>query len=131
MLKFIIFDYFLYLILVDFDKLGLTDESNPLGDLPPIFTRQFGRSTGHVLGDYVARYLHYKSKRDLAAQRKPLDTETPVFKIKKDSENVEKLELPRLPEHFKHAFHGGERHVYHTLTNIVLTLVCSYINYFI
>uniref|UniRef100_A0A0K8WDJ0 Uncharacterized protein n=2 Tax=Bactrocera latifrons TaxID=174628 RepID=A0A0K8WDJ0_BACLA len=26
-----------------------------------------------------------------------------------DSENVEKLELPRLPEHFKHAFHGGER----------------------
>uniref|UniRef100_A0A0K8WD29 Uncharacterized protein n=1 Tax=Bactrocera latifrons TaxID=174628 RepID=A0A0K8WD29_BACLA len=94
---------------IDFDKLGLTDESNPLGDLPPVFTRQFGRSTGHVLGDYVARYLNYKSKRDLAAQSKPLDKETPVFKIKMDSENVEKLELPRLPEHFKHAFHGGER----------------------
>ncbi|XP_011194384.2 uncharacterized protein LOC105219780 [Zeugodacus cucurbitae] len=94
---------------IDFDKLGLTDESNPLGDLPPIFTRQFGRSTGRVLGDYMARYLHYKSKRDLVAQSKPLNEEYSVYKIKMASENVEKLELPRLPEHFKHAFHGGER----------------------
>ncbi|XP_054735446.1 uncharacterized protein LOC129242683 [Anastrepha obliqua] len=94
---------------IDFDKLGLTDESNPLGDLPPIFTRQFGRSTGHVLGDYMARYLHYKSKRDLAAQSESFGKESPFFQIRKERQNEENLDLPRLPERFKHAFHGGER----------------------
>ncbi|CAD7003384.1 unnamed protein product [Ceratitis capitata] len=94
---------------IDFDKLGLTDESNPLGDLPPIFTREFGRSTGHVLGDYVARYIHYKSKRDLSSQMKPLDKESRYYQIREEVQHAENLELPRLPENFKHAFHGGER----------------------
>ncbi|XP_067612673.1 uncharacterized protein [Eurosta solidaginis] len=94
---------------IDFDKLGLTDESNPLGDLPPIFTRQFGRSTGRALGDYVANYLQHKSKRDLAAQSKSAVHDSHGFRIRQETKEDENLELPRLPERFKYAFHGGER----------------------
>lgn len=35
---------------IDFDKLGLTDNENPLGVLPPIFARKMGRAAGTVLG---------------------------------------------------------------------------------
>lgn len=37
---------------IDFDKLGLTDNENPLGVLPPIFARKMGRAAGSVLGIY-------------------------------------------------------------------------------
>lgn len=42
--------------LVDFDKLGLTDEQNPLGVLPPVFARSFGRAAGSMLGVYIFCY---------------------------------------------------------------------------
>lgn len=35
---------------IDFDKLGLTDNENPLGVLPPIFARKMGRAAGSALG---------------------------------------------------------------------------------
>lgn len=36
---------------IDFDKLGLTDNENPLGVLPPIFgARNMGRAAGSALG---------------------------------------------------------------------------------
>lgn len=35
---------------IDFDKLGLTDNENPLGVLPPIFARSMGRAAGSYLG---------------------------------------------------------------------------------
>lgn len=37
---------------IDFDKLGLTDNENPLGVLPPIFARKMGRAAGSVLGKF-------------------------------------------------------------------------------
>lgn len=36
---------------IDFDKLGLTDNENPLGVLPPIFARSMGRAAGSYLGE--------------------------------------------------------------------------------
>lgn len=72
---------------VDFDKLGLTDNQNPLGTLGPLFARSLSRSAGHVLADYVFKYLKHRTKRD-----NRVDNET-----------------PKLPETLKHAFHGGER----------------------
>lgn len=39
---------------IDFDKLGLTDNENPLGVLPPIFARKMGRAAGSALGNYFA-----------------------------------------------------------------------------
>lgn len=35
---------------IDFDKLGLTDNENPLGVLPPVFARSMGRAAGSYLG---------------------------------------------------------------------------------
>lgn len=38
---------------IDFDKLGLTDNENPLGVLPPIFgAREMGRAAGSALRTY-------------------------------------------------------------------------------
>lgn len=39
-------------ISVDFDKLGLTDNENPLGVLPPFFGRSMGRAAGTFLGNW-------------------------------------------------------------------------------
>ncbi|ALC44419.1 CG7201 [Drosophila busckii] len=85
-------------VTIDFDKLGLTDNQNPLGDLP-FFARSFGHGAGQMVGEYVARYLHVqRRKRDLtsAAADKP-------YKIQ------DTLQFPELPANFKHIFHGGER----------------------
>lgn len=38
---------------IDFDKLGLTDNENPLGVLPPLFARSMGRAAGTYLGKYI------------------------------------------------------------------------------
>lgn len=92
-------------VTIDFDKLGLTDNQNPLGDLPPIFARSFGHSAGEVLGGYMARYLNYKKKRDLSAQDQSSSNQ--FSNIHHDTEEVE--EVPKIPERFKHVFHGGER----------------------
>jgi hypothetical protein len=38
---------------VDFDKLGLTDNQNPLGVLPPVLARSMGRAAGSMLGIFM------------------------------------------------------------------------------
>lgn len=88
------------LISVDFDKLGLTDNQNPLGTLPPVFARSMGRSAGTLLADYVFKYLTSRKKRDLRFN----DEYIKVNRIDADNDD-----LPKLPEQHKDAFHGGER----------------------
>lgn len=73
---------------IDFDKLGLTDNENPLGTLGHLLARKMSQSVGEQLADYVYKYLkHSRGKRD----------------VKNQMEN----EIPKLP--FENAFHGGER----------------------
>lgn len=43
---------FKYFFTVDFDKLGLTDNENPLGVIPPVFGRSMGRAAGSMLGKH-------------------------------------------------------------------------------
>lgn len=43
--------------LVDFDKLGLTDNENPYGVLPPLLARSMGRAAGNFLADYIGNIL--------------------------------------------------------------------------
>lgn len=52
-----IIDFFL---LVDFDLLGLTDNQNPYGVLPPLLGRSLGRKAGSYFADYVAQFLEHK-----------------------------------------------------------------------
>lgn len=44
---------------IDFDKLGLTDNENPLGVLPPIFARKMGRAAGSALGIFYFKNMLY------------------------------------------------------------------------
>lgn len=71
---------------VDFNKLGLTDNENPYGVLPPVLARSIGRAAGGMLVDYIASVLQ-KRRGKRSAQGKP----------------------PEPPPAMKHAFHGGER----------------------
>ncbi|CRK95453.1 CLUMA_CG008922, isoform A [Clunio marinus] len=80
---------------IDFDKLGLTDNQNPLGTLGPFFGRSMGRSAGSILADYVYKFLKHRTKRDIGND---------FMKI-----NQIENEIPTLPDEHKHAFHGGER----------------------
>lgn len=90
-------------VTIDFDKLGLTDNQNPLGDLP-FFARSFGHGAGQMVGEYVSRYLHVqRRKRDLSEQRSRAGDNKP-FKV-----HEELLDYPELPAGLKHIFHGGER----------------------
>ncbi|XP_034656177.1 uncharacterized protein LOC117893609 [Drosophila subobscura] len=90
-------------VTIDFDKLGLTDNQNPLGDLPPLFSRSFGHEAGHMVGEYVARYLHVqRRKRDLSEQRSR--SEDAPFRV-----HDEGPKFPDLPAGMQHIFHGGER----------------------
>ncbi|XP_022213892.2 uncharacterized protein LOC111068604 [Drosophila obscura] len=90
-------------VTIDFDKLGLTDNQNPLGDLPPLFSRSFGHEAGHMVGEYVARYLHVqRRKRDLSEQRSR--SEDSPFRV-----HDEGPKFPDLPNGMQHIFHGGER----------------------
>ncbi|KAH8380209.1 hypothetical protein KR009_009494 [Drosophila setifemur] len=87
-------------VTIDFDKLGLTDNQNPLGDLPPLFARSFGHEAGHMVGEYVARYLHVqRRKRDISQSG-----EEHPFKVQ-----MEGPKFPELPAGLQHIFHGGER----------------------
>ncbi|KAJ8975540.1 hypothetical protein NQ317_003882 [Molorchus minor] len=68
---------------IDFNKLGLTDNENPYGVLPPLLARSMGRAAGGILADYIGNILtHRRSKRA-------------------------NVDLP--PKPHSHAFHGGER----------------------
>ncbi|XP_047343266.1 uncharacterized protein LOC124946529 isoform X1 [Vespa velutina] len=79
---------------IDFDKLGLTDNENPYGALPPAFDRSArGRKAGMIMADFIAAFI----KRRLH---------------KRDT-----IEVP------KDAFHGGERALlYGTAEDMLSTL---------
>jgi hypothetical protein len=74
---------------VDFNKLGLTDNENPFGVLPPVLARSMGRAAGGVLADYIGSLLDHRKR---SRSKRSLQEAT-----------------PQPPEQFKHAFHGGER----------------------
>ncbi|KAG5891418.1 hypothetical protein JTB14_031484 [Gonioctena quinquepunctata] len=49
---------------IDFNKLGLTDNENPYGVLPPLLARSMGRAAGGILADYIGDMLERRrSKR--------------------------------------------------------------------
>uniref|UniRef100_A0A6P7F5J3 Uncharacterized protein LOC114326766 n=1 Tax=Diabrotica virgifera virgifera TaxID=50390 RepID=A0A6P7F5J3_DIAVI len=66
---------------IDFAKLGLTDNENPYGVLPPLLARSMGRAAGTILADYIGTILKKRGKR-----------------------SADKISNP-----VPHAFHGGER----------------------
>ncbi|XP_057668939.1 uncharacterized protein LOC130901511 [Diorhabda carinulata] len=66
---------------IDFNKLGLTDNENPYGVLPPLLARSMGRAAGTILADYIGGMLRRRGKRSTEKDAKPMP----------------------------HAFHGGER----------------------
>ena len=47
-------------VAVDFDKLGLTDNENPYGVLPPVLARSMGRMSGILLADYIGQVLRQR-----------------------------------------------------------------------
>lgn len=61
-------------ISVDFDKLGLTDNENPYGDLPPFLGRSMGRAAVSLMADYIGQYLdRRRGKREVAIAPKVED----------------------------------------------------------
>ncbi|CAG9854619.1 unnamed protein product [Phyllotreta striolata] len=70
---------------IDFNKLGLTDNENPYGVLPPLLARSMGRAAGSALADYISSML--ERRRSRRSTGKPA----------------------KEPEPLPHAFHGGER----------------------
>ncbi|XP_049963575.1 uncharacterized protein LOC126484205 [Schistocerca serialis cubense] len=57
---------------IDFDKLGLTDNQNPYGVLPPLLARSMGRMTGQLLADYLSQLLsRRRSGRSLPPPKAP------------------------------------------------------------
>ncbi|XP_058067248.1 uncharacterized protein LOC131216710 [Anopheles bellator] len=92
-------------ITIDFDKLGLTDNQNPLGVLPPLFARSMGQAAGSALADYVSDYMRVRRRK-----RSLPDPSNENFKITTNTLDDEgELTVPQLPSEHKHAFHGGER----------------------
>ncbi|XP_058831007.1 uncharacterized protein LOC131689733 [Topomyia yanbarensis] len=100
-------------VTIDFDKLGLTDNQNPLGVLPPLFARSMGRAAGSVLADYVSDYMHNRRRKRSASNFQSSD----MFKITTNFIDGDGSEpkTPELPEEHKHAFHGGERALLYTV----------------
>lgn len=100
-----------FLPAVDFDKLGLTDNQNPLGVFPNVFARSMGRAAGSVLANYISTYLKSRRKRAIPEEEN-VNSDLP-FKITRNriDEEADETEQSTLPEEHKHAFHGGERWV--------------------
>ncbi|XP_052566552.1 uncharacterized protein LOC120418795 [Culex pipiens pallens] len=102
-------------VTIDFDKLGLTDNQNPLGVLPPLFARSMGRAAGSILADYVSDYMRIRRRRKRSATASTTSSTqgNANFKIitssLDDGAEQDSTKLPDLPEEHKHAFHGGER----------------------
>lgn len=76
---------------IDFDLLGLTDNQNPYGVLPPLLGRSLGRKAGSYFADYVAQFLHHKRTA---------------------------RSVPPSPKHSQ--FHGGERALLYTIVEDLL-----------
>lgn len=81
---------------IDFDSLGLTDNQNPFGTLPPLVARSMGRQAGGMLASYVADLLDNSKRR-----RRTRSTST----VKK----------PKSAQ-----FHGGERALLYTVVEDLL-----------
>ncbi|XP_015585055.1 uncharacterized protein LOC107262908 isoform X2 [Cephus cinctus] len=79
---------------IDFDKLGLTDNENPYGALPPVFDRSMkSREAGVLMADFIAAFIKHR---------------------------LQKRDAPEVP---KNAFHGGERALlYGTAEDMLSTL---------
>ncbi|GAB0090926.1 uncharacterized protein DMENIID0001_057060 [Sergentomyia squamirostris] len=97
-------------ITIDFDKLGLTDNENPLGVLPNIFARSMGRATGMLLSNYISSYMKGRKRREVA----PVEDKSSPFRVtmtRMDDQGEDQSDdhPPVLPEKHKFAFHGGER----------------------
>ncbi|XP_055625287.1 uncharacterized protein LOC129767976 [Toxorhynchites rutilus septentrionalis] len=99
-------------ITIDFDKLGLTDNQNPLGVLPPLFARSMGRAAGSVLADYVSDFMHTRRRKRSATNFRGSDNFKITTNIIDDEDDDRK---PELPEEHKHSFHGGERALLYTV----------------
>ncbi|XKL64398.1 hypothetical protein PGB90_004484 [Kerria lacca] len=76
---------------IDFDMLGLTDNQNPYGVLPPLLGRSLGRKAGSYFADYVAQFLERKRTA---------------------------RSVPPSPKHSQ--FHGGERALLYTIVEDLL-----------
>ncbi|KAF5283823.1 hypothetical protein FQA39_LY04643 [Lamprigera yunnana] len=77
---------------IDFSKLGLTDNENPYGIIPPLLERSIGRAAGSMLANYIGSLIaHRRNKR--SPEQKPPDP----------------------PVEHKYAFHGGERALLYTV----------------
>ncbi|XP_065077759.1 uncharacterized protein LOC135700990 [Ochlerotatus camptorhynchus] len=100
-------------VTIDFDKLGLTDNQNPLGVLPPLLARSMGRAAGSILADYVSDYMRTRRRKRNAPSFSGNDN----FKITTNFIDGEEGEpkTPELPDEHKHAFHGGERALLYTV----------------
>ncbi|XP_055610630.1 uncharacterized protein LOC129757431 [Uranotaenia lowii] len=97
-------------VTIDFDKLGLTDNQNPLGVLPPLLARSMGRAAGSILADYVSDYMRTRRrKRNVASY------ENDNFRIFENTIDGNDGITPQLPEEHRHAFHGGERALLYTV----------------
>ncbi|GFG30649.1 hypothetical protein Cfor_12268 [Coptotermes formosanus] len=79
---------------IDFDKLGLTDNENPYGVLPPVLARSMGRMSGILLADYIGQVL----KRRRLSRAAPPPTQPPFAN-----------------------FHGGERALLYIVVEDLLT----------
>lgn len=77
---------------VDFDKLGLTDNQNPYGVLPPLLARSMGRATGQLVADYVGQWL----------QRRRTQRSVPPSSYNQQQQQPKKMPDDAL-------LHGGER----------------------
>ncbi|XP_063366933.1 uncharacterized protein LOC134655402 isoform X1 [Cydia amplana] len=83
--------------MIDFDKLGLTDNENPYGTLPPILARSMGSAAASMMAQYVGQYL--ERRRGKRAADVPPEVETAI--------------LDRL--------HGGERAIMYSIAEDMFT----------
>lgn len=59
---------------INFDMLGLTDNQNPYGALPPIIARGLGRSAGALVADYVASLFNNRRSSRASSDSTPPNT---------------------------------------------------------
>lgn len=97
--------------------MGLTDNQNPLGVLPPIFARHMGRAIGSVLNEYINKYLQRRSSRK---SKRAVDQNEYYQVTSNTKENDPDAELMKLPDSHKHIFHGGERAILYTIVEDLL-----------
>lgn len=127
---------------IDFDKLGLTDNENPLGVFPPLFARSMGRAAGSYLGllkhyscmvwrwpvtpyQLVAidsSIISFWSADYIGEYLTRRKTRSIAEEDGEDFSTIRTTEInPTLPDEHKHAFHGGERAILYGVAEDLLT----------